>query len=41
MDLDSSWENYFIASDGFYVNKRAKSEDEYEFWKIDLSRFGH
>jgi hypothetical protein len=37
----SKLENYFIASDGFYLNKaEQKSEDEYEFWKIDLSRFG-
>jgi hypothetical protein len=37
----SKLENYFIASDAFYLNKpEQKSEDEYEFYKIDLSRFG-
>jgi hypothetical protein len=36
----SKLENYFIASDAFYLNKpEQKSEDEYEFYKIDLSRF--
>jgi hypothetical protein len=32
-------ENYFIASDGFYINKPdQKSEDLYEFYRIDLSK---
>ena len=32
-------ENYFIASEGFYVNKPdQKSEDQYEFYRIDLSK---
>jgi len=33
-------ENWFITSEGLFINKsEQKSEDEYEFWKIDLSRF--
>ncbi|TVP43714.1 MAG: hypothetical protein EA341_17575 [Mongoliibacter sp.] len=32
-------ENYFIASDGFYLNKPENaSEDEYGFFRIDLSK---
>ncbi|EOZ97194.1 hypothetical protein A33Q_1733 [Indibacter alkaliphilus LW1] len=34
-------ENYFLASDGFYLNKpngESITEDEYEFYKIDLSK---
>jgi hypothetical protein len=34
-------ENWFLTSEGLFINKpKQKSEDEYEFWKIDLSRFG-
>jgi hypothetical protein len=33
-------ENWFLTSEGLYINKpEQKSEDEYEFYKIDLSRF--
>jgi hypothetical protein len=33
-------ENWFLTSEGLFINKpEQKSEDEYEFWKIDLSRF--
>ena len=36
----SRLENYFIASEGLFINKPEQtSEDEYEFYKIDLSRF--
>jgi len=32
-------ENWFITSEGLFINKpEQKSEDEYEFYKIDLSR---
>jgi hypothetical protein len=32
-------ENYFIASEGFYLNKPENaSEDEYGFFRIDLSK---
>jgi hypothetical protein len=37
----SKLENYFIASDGFYLNKAENeftSEDQYEFYRIDLSK---
>jgi hypothetical protein len=37
----SKLENYFLASDGFYLNKpngESITEDEYEFYKIDLSK---
>jgi hypothetical protein len=35
----SKLENYFIASDGFYLNKPDQvSEDQYEFYQLDLSR---
>lgn len=34
-------ENWFLTSQGLFINKpEQKSEDEYEFYKIDLSRFG-
>ena len=34
-------ENWFLTSEGLFINKpEQKSEDEYEFYKIDLSRFG-
>jgi hypothetical protein len=33
-------ENWFLTSEGLFINKpEQKSEDEYEFYKIDLSRF--
>lgn len=33
-------ENWFITSEGLFINKPAQaSEDEYEFYKIDLSKF--
>lgn len=33
-------ENWFLTSDGLFINKpEQESEDEYEFYKIDLSRF--
>jgi hypothetical protein len=35
------FENIFSTSEGLFINKpEQKSEDEYEFYKIDLSRFG-
>ncbi len=35
-------ENWFLTSEGLFINKpEQKSEDEYEFYKIDLSRFGN
>ncbi|MCS4436123.1 DUF4221 domain-containing protein [Aquiflexum gelatinilyticum] len=35
----SKLENYFIASDGFYLNKPDQvSEDQYEFYRLDLSK---
>ncbi|WP_338229493.1 hypothetical protein [Algoriphagus taiwanensis] len=35
------FENLFSTSQGLFINKpEQKSEDEYEFYKIDLSRFG-
>nr|WP_139235953.1 hypothetical protein [Algoriphagus locisalis] len=34
-------ENYFLTSEGLFINKPEQaSEDEYEFYKIDLSGFG-
>jgi len=33
-------ENWFVTSEAFFINKpEQKSEDEYEFYKIDLSGF--
>ena len=33
-------ENWFLTSEGLFINKpEQESEDEYEFYKIDLSRF--
>lgn len=33
-------ENWFLTSEGLFINKpEQNSEDEYEFYKIDLSRF--
>lgn len=33
-------ENWFLTSEGLFINKPEQaSEDAYEFWKIDLSRF--
>lgn len=33
-------ENWFLTSEGLFINKpEQKSEDEYEFYKIDLSQF--
>lgn len=35
-------ENWFLTSEGLFINKpEQKSEDEYEFYKIDLSPFGN
>jgi hypothetical protein len=37
--MEQSKKNYFIASDSFYLNKPENaSEDEYGFYKIDLSK---
>ncbi|MEP0711657.1 hypothetical protein [Algoriphagus sp.] len=34
------FENIFSTSEGLFINKpEQKSEDEYEFWKVDLSGF--
>lgn len=34
-------ENWFLTSEGLFINKpEQESEDEYEFYKIDLSGFG-
>ena len=36
---ESKLENYFIASDAFYMNKPEQpNEDQYEFYRIDLSK---
>jgi hypothetical protein len=36
---ESKLENYFIASNGLYMNKpEQNSEDKYEFYQLDLSR---
>ncbi|PZX48429.1 hypothetical protein [Algoriphagus chordae] len=33
-------ENWFLTSEGLFINKpEQESEDAYEFWKIDLSKF--
>lgn len=38
--VGTSFENIFSTSEGLFINKpEQKSEDEYEFYKIDLSRF--
>jgi len=35
-------ENWFLTSEGLFINKpEQKSEDEHEFYKIDLSKFGN
>ncbi|MBY5949344.1 DUF4351 domain-containing protein [Algoriphagus marincola] len=35
-------ENWFLTSEGLFINKpEQKSEDEYEFYKIDLSKFSN
>lgn len=37
---DTRFENMFTTSQGVFINKpEQKSEDEYEFYKINLSRF--
>lgn len=39
-DTEVEVENWFITSEGLFINKPVQaSEDEYEFYKIDLRRF--
>ncbi|MFN3999662.1 hypothetical protein [Algoriphagus sp.] len=39
-EFELDLENWFLTSEGLFINKpEQKSEDEYEFYKIDLSRF--
>jgi hypothetical protein len=40
-DFGTRFENLFVSKGHLFINKaEQKSEDEYEFYKIDLSRFG-
>ena len=39
-EIELEVENWFLTSEGLFINKPEQaSEDEYEFYKIDLSRF--